>query len=117
MGLLNNRLIPLEHVFNVLGLILRLLLFVRQFNGASSVEELRGTVGRHVLHLHVVQVCPGATASYTARANPLLHPLVVCEDFVVEEGQVIRTVPSEALVWVAVRRKLVDDALCVLRPR
>lgn len=101
LRLLNNRLISLKHVFNVLGLVLGLLLFVRQFDWTSAVEELRGTISRHVLHLHVVHVSSSAT-SHTSRADPLLQPLVVSEDFVVEESQVVRARPSETLVWVVV---------------
>ena len=47
---------PIEHILNVLRVVLRSImvefLLVRQLDWPSSVEELRGAIGTHVLKLH-----------------------------------------------------------------
>ena len=52
-------LVTAKHVLNMLGLVLRNVLmdflFVRQLYGSSPVEELAGSICRHVLELAVVE--------------------------------------------------------------
>ena len=47
---------PIEHILNVLRVVLRSImvefLLVRQLDWPSSVEELGGAIGTHVLKLH-----------------------------------------------------------------
>ena len=58
-GWSNSFISSIEHVLNMLGLVLRSvlmdLLFVRKLNRSSSVEELGSAVSRHVLELAVVE--------------------------------------------------------------
>jgi len=67
-------------------------LFVRQLDWTSSVKELRGTVGRHVLELGVVESCVASltTVAHAARTvSSFKLPIIVGKDFTVEESQVI----------------------------
>ncbi len=62
-----------EHVFNVLlrlilGLMLVCLLLVRQLDRTSSIKELGGAIGRHILELSIVKGCRARLTTVTDTA-------------------------------------------------
>ena len=89
---------------------------MRKLDGTCSVEELRGTISRHVLELGVVRSkALILSASNTAIAQTRLAS-TICEHLAVEEGQVIWACTSETLiVRCRVRLELIDYMLSVLR--
>ena len=101
--LLDERVVSaVKHVLNVLGLVLRLLacklVLVGELNRTCPIEELGGTVSRHILNLRsaIREVLILATA-YAAVTQAWLTR-AVCEHFTVKEGQIIWACPCEALV-------------------
>lgn len=87
--------IDVEHVLNVLRLILRSvtvrLLLVRQLDWPSTIKELRGAVGRHILELNstVEAAAHDLLVSAHARRAVAGLELAIGEDLAVEEGHVV----------------------------
>ena len=98
------RIINVEHVLDVLRLILRSvtmrLRLVRQLYWSSSIEKLRGTIGRHILELDATMEATSHDLLVSDALAMAGLELPVRKYFTVEEGHVVWASSRETLIRV-----------------
>ena len=107
----------IEHILYVLGLVLRSLmklLLVRQLNWTCAIEELRRSICWLVLKLLVLVKASISLATTDASWACAGLQYSISKNFAIEERKIIWICTVEALIWISIRRELIDNALSVL---
>ena len=100
-----------EHILDVLRVILRGImvefLLMRQLDWPCPVEELRCTIGTHVLKLEPINSVASGSAASTSLSDAGLLLSTVSKNLTIEESEVVRACSwREALIRIGVRTEL-----------